>query len=51
MSLKKERNRVISLVPVVLPGGHTGGVREFIFNISFARYAVLADQRGEIFCG
>lgn len=48
MSLKKERNTVISLVPL---GGHIGGVRELIFNISYARYAVLADQRGEIFCG
>ncbi|HGG6663806.1 TPA: hypothetical protein ACJG8Q_003919 [Salmonella enterica subsp. diarizonae serovar 61:i:z] len=27
MSLKKERNQAITLVPVVLPAGPTGGVR------------------------
>ncbi|HIF3105258.1 TPA: hypothetical protein ACXZUL_002366 [Salmonella enterica] len=51
MSLKKERNQAITLVPVVLPAGPTGGVRGGIVSISSARCAVPAGQSGEVSCG
>lgn len=44
MSLKKQRNNVVSPVPVVLPAGHTCGMREYIVSIGTARYQT---SRGE----
>ncbi|ECA4661661.1 hypothetical protein EK395_21760 [Salmonella enterica subsp. enterica serovar Cerro] len=44
MSLKKQRNNVVNPVPVVLPAGHTCGIREYIVSIGTARYQT---SRGE----
>ncbi|EDI1750788.1 hypothetical protein MW925_003827 [Salmonella enterica] len=44
MSLKKKRNNVVNPVPVVLPAGHTCGIREYIVSIGTARYQT---SRGE----
>ncbi|OQM38929.1 hypothetical protein [Citrobacter braakii] len=44
MSLKKQRNNVVSPVPVVFPAGHTCGMREYIVSIGTARYQT---SRGE----
>ncbi|ECC5187609.1 TPA: hypothetical protein ACJVS1_001220 [Salmonella enterica subsp. enterica serovar Montevideo] len=44
MSLKKQRNNVVSPVPVVLPAGHTCGIREYIVSIGITRYQT---SRGE----
>ncbi|EBY8645457.1 hypothetical protein HBZ99_004880 [Salmonella enterica subsp. enterica] len=44
MSLKKQRNNVMNPVPVVLPAGHTCGIREYIVSIGIVRYQT---SRGE----
>ncbi|HIB1591308.1 TPA: hypothetical protein ACWV6B_003723 [Salmonella enterica subsp. enterica serovar Muenchen] len=44
MSLKKQRHNTVSPVPVVLPAGHTCGIRECIVSIGTARYQTF---RGE----
>ena len=44
MNLKKQRNNVVSPVPVVFPVGHTCGMREYIVSIGTARYQT---SRGE----
>ncbi|ECG0108541.1 hypothetical protein HZX00_002908 [Salmonella enterica] len=47
MSLKKQRNNVVSPVPEVLPAGHTCGIREYIVSIGITRYQTF---RGEWEC-